>query len=260
MPKGFKYVPFTSSSRILTSCQWSKGPVLTSSHQPIHSIESDPSFEKSPSSSSYNQPPAYKSTHRLTSPPEARPGVTSISTHRPTKSVTKPLRMSKLKALPSAELPPYEPSDSNRKAHAQSPRKHKITPRSPTQPEPHQTVLRRVQAVIHVKQEELDEESDASESKDGGGADASTANTLRRRKALSDEEYIPGEDKNGVVRIRRVMNTSVSSNEDEEQESSGDGEDDELMIGTEVCPDQIFKSFLCDNHVGESSRAIWHSE
>ncbi|TFK40536.1 hypothetical protein BDQ12DRAFT_664282 [Crucibulum laeve] len=171
------------------------------------------------------QPPSYKSAagpsgsgvdSRSQSPHPAQPSTVTSSK----QSKTKP----KTSLTGRGELPPYKATEVSRVAKeestsvSQSPRKQKPLPRSPVRalrPDPptitRSTVVRRVHAVVHVKQEGSDSES------------------------VKEEE--PEEEE--VVRTSRRRSRKIVEDEEEESHDAldaladDDEEDDELMMGAE---------------------------
>lgn len=97
-----------------------------------------------------------------------------------------------------------------------------------------QTVIRRVQAVINVKQEESEEEESVEPKEEVGEDEAITTSkrprSLRRRNCvIEDEEYEPqGEETGEARRLRECRNASDYHEEDE------DDEEDELMMSAPV--------------------------
>jgi hypothetical protein len=158
--------------------------------------------------------------------------------------VPKPLKRSRHKAQPSGELPPYElPSDIVPKAQSLS----SDISAARTRQEPRQTLIRRVQAVIHVKREESDDESVDAESKEEETKDValqakSPANQRRKRKSVvydDDDEYVSGEDRHYTGGGRRDEENDSGEDEGYEKPSESDDEDDELMMGAEVRPIEV---------------------
>lgn len=95
---------------------------------------------------------------------------------------------------------------------------------------PRQTVIRRVQAVINVKQEESEEE-ESVEPKEEVGEDEVIATSkrprsLRRRnRVVEDEEYESQEEETGEARQLRERRNAIDYHEEDE-----DDEEDELMM------------------------------
>ncbi|RDB17993.1 hypothetical protein Hypma_000831 [Hypsizygus marmoreus] len=217
--------------------QWSRIPAtvpITSTHHIVDVTEPASSSSAKRGSSSLNQPLAYKSAHPP-SPPQVDSPSTSISAHKSNRSAPKPAKISKPKASSSSSgaLPPYEAT-----TLTQTPRTHKVSPRSPSHPEPRQTVIRRVQAVINVKQEESDEESGESEAKDELHEDevaAQPSRSARRKRRIvphDDDEYLSGDEMTRAIAEARGRDFSDRSDDDEDEHASDD-EDDELMMGAE---------------------------
>ncbi|KAF9013530.1 hypothetical protein BDQ17DRAFT_1231959 [Cyathus striatus] len=81
---------------------------------------------------------------------------------------------------------------------------------------PRQTIIRRVHAVVHLKQESDDEPLEHEEEPE------SPVQPRRRRRAVEDEDYEENSD------VERGL-PETEGNDDEEED------DDELMMGAEVC-------------------------
>jgi hypothetical protein len=97
---------------------------------------------------------------------------------------------------------------------------------------PRQTVIRRVQAVINVKQEESEEEESVEPKEEAEEDEVITTSkrprSLRRRNCVvEDEEYESQEEETGEARSRGRRNT-IDYHEDE------DDEEDELMMSAPV--------------------------
>ncbi|KAF5382592.1 hypothetical protein D9615_002920 [Tricholomella constricta] len=197
-------------------------------HQPtVDLIDSAPlSSENQTSASSPNQPPAYMSAFPV-SPPDVDSTSTSISAHKPNRTQTKPSKVNKHKDfLPARPISAIELERSG----TQTPRKRKTSPRSPTRHISRSTVVRRVQAVIRVKQEESDDESGSLEPEDNTELDVTTTKTKRplhrtQRVVPDGDEHVTGDDSD------YAPISSDHSYEDEGEQGQLDEEDDELMLG-----------------------------
>ncbi|GLB38407.1 hypothetical protein LshimejAT787_0502720 [Lyophyllum shimeji] len=214
--------------------QWSN-PLATpvTPNQPaVDIVESTSSPSLKPASStSLGRPLTYKSGHPP-SPPEVDPPSTSISAHKQSRAVNKPVKASRHKdTSPTRPLPAYEAANSNQQTDPRLPRGHKASPRSPTRHKSQSMVIRRVQAVVHVKQEESDGESGSLEPDDGSRYENTTSanprRPLRRKREVvpDEEEYISGDENEPAP--------MSSDYEDDEEQVNPDDEDDELMLGAE---------------------------
>ena len=100
---------------------------------------------------------------------------------------------------------------------------------------PRQTVIRRVQAVINVKQEESEEEESVEPKEEVGEDEVITPSkrprSLRRRNRVveDDEEYASQEEEIGEARQLRERRNAVDYHEEDE-----DDEEDELMMSAPV--------------------------
>lgn len=97
---------------------------------------------------------------------------------------------------------------------------------------PKQTVIRRVQAVINVKQEDSEEEESVEPKEEDEIITAfKRPRSLRRRNCVvEDEEYEPQEEETGETRQLRERRNAIDYHEEDED----DEEEDELMMSPPV--------------------------
>ena len=117
----------------------------------------------------------------------------------------------------------------------------------------HSALIRRVQAVVHVKREESDYDSaeDFSATADIVKDDAASSDgneivgtnkrrfSRRSRKIIEDDDYTMGQDylaadANPILESRHLRHRNAVANYREEDEDEDDDDDDELMMGAEV--------------------------
>lgn len=140
-----------------------------------------------------------------------------------------------LKEVPQSSIVAQHPNLDSSKRKAKATNSINATASSPRQsyPQtpaaPRTTLIRRVQAVIQVKQEESD---DASDEDVIVGANQRRS-SRKRRKIINDddfEQHCSAADGNPVLEPRHLRHRNVVSyQEDNEQD-----DDDELMMGAEV--------------------------
>ncbi|KAF8073774.1 hypothetical protein FPV67DRAFT_1666523 [Lyophyllum atratum] len=212
--------------------QWSH--TLTTRFTPnqpaVAAIETTSSPSTKPQPISRTRPPTYKLAHPA-SPPDVDSPSNSISGHRSNRTTVKPFKISKHKGpSPTTQLLAHEAASSSQRADV-DPQMLKASPRSPTRHTSRSTVVRRVQAVIHVKREESDDESGSLELDDDVNDEVTTTSlkrpARRKRKVVSDDEESISADEGDRAPI------SSDYDDDDEDQGNLDDEDDELMLGAE---------------------------
>ncbi|KAF9468520.1 hypothetical protein BDZ94DRAFT_1245556 [Collybia nuda] len=176
---------------------------------------------KRASTSSLNPSLAYKSARPASPPePDSPSASMSISSHKPLRSAKKAKRSkNNMEDRPVCDLP----------TSIKVPKTQSLSSDASAQLQqgPHQTLIRRVHAVVHVKREDSDYESVETESKEentsGGSKTKSRVSQRRKRKVaiFDNDDYGSGEGNQ----------SDHFDGEDEEDEE--DNEDDELMMGAE---------------------------
>ncbi|KAG6841997.1 hypothetical protein C0991_004488 [Blastosporella zonata] len=154
--------------------------------------------------------------HPISPPDVDRPSTTTGS--HPSRTATKPLKV-KHKTSTSTPLFSRNPSPPNQNTSARNDRTRKASPEVPTI-----TVIRHVRAIIDIKPEESDGESDNFEA----GAAARRMSPRKRKAIHHDGDYVSGDESD------HPPLASDQSYEDDEDEQDVDDEDDELMLGAEV--------------------------
>ena len=162
---------------------------------------------------------------RLASPPRLDSPLTGIGAHKSTRSQLKPAKPSN----PRAPLPDVSPPDTRSKPlqipDAQTTRPQKVSSRTTTT-EPRQTLIRRVQAVIHVKREE-------DEDFFNPGTKGEEPRKKRKIAPVDDDDY----DEDGHQNVDENVTDEPDNDYSDEEDVTGDHseDDDELMLGAEVC-------------------------
>jgi hypothetical protein len=145
------------------------------------------------------------------------------------------MKLSKTRA-PLSEASP--PAQLVQRPDTQTSRSQRISARSPkrTLAETRQTIIRHVQAVINVKQEEddvLDSDPKQEEIEEGDQRTGTRISSRKRRKVVppDDNDYDEYECGHGSP-----VNDKPDNDDTGEENVTGDGsDDDELMLGAEVC-------------------------
>lgn len=231
-------------SLVAERLQWSRplhAPApLTPEHQfsnPIDSASSSATTKRASTSSFI--PLSSKSVH-LVSPPQPESPITTISAHKSNRLQTKPLKPSKPKAAPPELSLPQIVS----KPVQKSSRSQKVSARTAnsTPAEPRQTIVRRVQAVIHVKREEDDdvlnsdqEQEDAQEEEVQSTGQRNIPRKRRKVTPLDDHDYVEDDDEghHNIVENARDQSDDDDSAEEDVADDHSEDEDDELMLGAE---------------------------
>ncbi|KAG5638706.1 hypothetical protein H0H81_010688 [Sphagnurus paluster] len=201
---------------------WKTAPFVLNQAAP----ESAESTGSSTRTTAYSQNQA--SPEKMAQSPGRTPNVdsspASISTRR-SRTIPKPL-----KGKPSPTTLTHFTSETLNSDHIQTPRKRKASPRSPIRQR--STVIRRVEAVIHVKREVSDDEEESDSVDDAEGnvqRDATVVNPKqtvhRKRKVAADANHLGPDNRSPVM--------SECSDEVNREDHCLDEDEDELMLGAE---------------------------
>ncbi|KAG6857138.1 hypothetical protein H0H87_008708 [Tephrocybe sp. NHM501043] len=174
--------------------------------------------------------PLHKPRHTPTSsrkhpvsPPDVDPPSTSTSGHKPNRIASKSIKLKYNEPTPS-HFPSRDSQISNQNNITQTYGKRKSSPESLSQPPPRTTVIRRVRAVIDVKQEPSDEEPENLDTEQTDVASSTRRGTPRKRETIHhNEDYGSGDESDQAP---------LAS--DQSYEYDNDDDDDELMLGGEV--------------------------
>ncbi|KAG6918772.1 hypothetical protein DXG01_011963 [Tephrocybe rancida] len=162
------------------------------------------------------------------SPPDVDSPSIQMSGHKSTRIASKPIRLKHSDSTPPRPLFSRDPSASNHNIHGQNNRTRKTPVESPTQPPARTTVIRRVHALINVKQEGSEEESVDLDEEATIAPSTTKRVSPRKRKAIHQaEDYVSGEESD------HAPLASDQSYEEDEDEQDVDDDDDELMLGAE---------------------------
>ncbi|KAH0586266.1 hypothetical protein J132_11394 [Termitomyces sp. J132] len=171
---------------------------------------------------------------RPISPPEVDLPSTSISGHKFSRILSKPIQaIHKKDSTPTQKLLFHDSSTStsNQNSNVQSTRTRQSSPSNLTRSLARTTVLRRVHAVIDVKQEEeqSDKESEHLAAEETMKAPNPRRVPPRKRKAVyHKDDYASNEE----------SDRAVSGDDQHEDNGVIDDEDDELMLGGQAHEDE----------------------
>ncbi|KAG6891673.1 hypothetical protein C0992_012722 [Termitomyces sp. T32_za158] len=191
-----------------------------------------PSTDTILSATSPKSNPASTSSHkRPISPPDVDSPSTSISAYKSKRITSKPIPVKD--PLPTRKLFSHD-STLNQNSNVQSSRIHQSSPSNPTRSQSRTTVLRRVHAVINVKEEESDRESGQLKAKNRVTGLNTGCVPSRKRKAVlnHDEDCVSNEGSD------HASSGSDQYSEYGDNEEVIDEEDDELMLGGEAFEDK----------------------
>lgn len=128
---------------------------------------------------------------------------------------------------PSSSKRKNKGNDSNIAASSNS---HRQDPQNTAS---HTTLIRRVQAVVHIKREESDDDIAEDAAKDEASDEDEVSHAIQRRSSRrSIKNFIMEDDENPVWESRNLRHRNGIVNYREEDEDEDDV--DELMIGAEV--------------------------
>ena len=235
--------------------QWSRTAVSAISAFTSNDVKSAPSSmaARRQSIPSPTQPPAYKSAappspsdlHTSSSGSNKLVAAASTAKQRGVNKNTKTKGHAEPPAYPVRETSDTKPeldqndTTTSTTSHWRQPPKPSSSGQSNRAKEarvgPRQTVIRRVQAVINVKQEESEEEESVEPKEEVGEDEVITPSkrprSLRRRNRVveDDEEYASQEEEIGEARQLRERRNAIDYHEEDE-----DDEEDELMMSAPV--------------------------
>ncbi|KAG6890821.1 hypothetical protein C0995_003254 [Termitomyces sp. Mi166 len=175
------------------------------------------------------------SRKRPISPPDDGSPSAGINGFKPNRIASKPIQVIRKDPTPAQNFLSRDPSTStsNQNSNVHSSRIHQSPPLNTTRSLSRTTVVRRVQAMINVKQEESDGESEHLVAEDTMATpNPRHAPSIKRKAIYHDKDCASDEESD------RAPSASGQSSEHDDNEELVDNEDDELMLGGETNEDK----------------------
>ncbi|KAG6875463.1 hypothetical protein C0993_009146, partial [Termitomyces sp. T159_Od127] len=186
-----------------------------------------PSADTILSATSPRPRPASTSAHKCPiSPPDADPPSTSISAYKSNRTTSKLLQTKD--SMPTRKLFSHD-STINQNSNIQNSRIRQSSPANPTRSHSRTTVLRRVHAVINVKQEESDREPEVAEDSVTGPKPKSTPSRKRKAAIYHHDDHVYNEESDHAQ-----SGSDQCSDYVDDEGIVDDEDDDELMLGGEA--------------------------